>query len=95
MLRTLHDKGIRIVVLVSEETSTEIIKMISRIADVRIKDDMFGGGVIGDSTQVLILLGEEGNRKGEPIAIWADHPGLAGYAKDYFNYLWNDARNNH
>ena len=56
---------------------------------------MFGGGVIGDSTQVLILLGEEGNRKGEPIAIWADHPGLAGYAKDYFNYLWNDARNNH
>jgi HTH-type transcriptional regulator, sugar sensing transcriptional regulator len=96
MLRSLHDKGIRIVVLVSEETSTEIIKMISRIADVRIKDNMFGGGVIGDGTQVLILLGEEGNRKGksEPIAIWADHPGLAGYAKDYFNYLWNDATNN-
>ena len=90
LLRSLHDKGIRIVVLVSEGTSTEIIKTISRI-----KDDMFGGGVIGDSTQVLILLGEEGNRKGEPIAIWADHPGLAGYAKDYFNYLWNDARNNH
>ncbi len=96
MLRTLHDKGIRIVVLVSEGTSTEIIKAISRIADVRIKDNMFGGGVIGDGIQVLILLGEEGNRNGssEPIAIWAEHPGLAVYAKDYFNYLWNDARNN-
>jgi len=95
MLRTLHDKGIRIVVLVSEGTSTEIIKAISRIADVRIKDNMFGGGVIGDGIQVLILLGEEGNRNGssEPIAIWAEHPGLAVYAKDYFNYLWNDARN--
>ncbi|HEX2405840.1 MAG TPA: helix-turn-helix domain-containing protein, partial [Nitrososphaeraceae archaeon] len=44
MLRTLHDKGIRIVVLVSEGTSIEIIKAISRIADVRIKDNMFGGG---------------------------------------------------
>ena len=96
MLRTLHDKGIRIVVLVSEGTSIEIIKAISRIADVRIKDNMFGGGVIGDGIQVLILLGEEGNRNGssEPIAIWAEHPGLAVYAKDYFNYLWNDARNN-
>jgi sugar-specific transcriptional regulator TrmB len=96
MLRTLHDKGIRIVVLVSEGTSTEIIKAISRIADVRIKNNMFGGGVIGDGIQVLILLGEEGNRNGssEPIAIWAEHPGLAVYAKDYFNYLWNDARVN-
>jgi sugar-specific transcriptional regulator TrmB len=96
MLRTLHDKGIRIVVLVSDGTSTEIIKAISRIADVRIKDNMFGGGVIGDGIQVLILLGEEGNRNGssEPIAIWAEHPGLAVYAKDYFNYLWNDARVN-
>ena len=94
MLRTLHDKGIRIVVLVSEGTSTEIIKAISRIAHVRIKNNMFGGGVIGDGIQVLILLGEEGNRNGssEPIAIWAEHPGLAVYAKDYFNYLWNDAR---
>ncbi len=96
MLRTLHDKGIRIVVLVSEGTRKEIIKAISRVADVRIKDNMFGGGVIGDGIQVLILLGEEGNRNGssEPIAIWAEHPGLAVYAKDYFNYLWNDARNN-
>ena len=94
MLRTLHDKGIRIVVLVSEGTSIEIIKAISRIADVRIKNNMFGGGVIGDGIQVLILLGEEGNRNGssQPIAIWAEHPGLAVYAKDYFNYLWNDAR---
>lgn len=94
LLRTLYDKGIKIIVLVSEGTNIEIIKAISRIADVRIKDNMFGGGVIGDGKQVLILLGEERSEKGgfEPIAIWAEHPGLAGYAKDYFQYLWNDAR---
>jgi hypothetical protein len=54
---------------------------------------MFGGGVIGDSRQVMILLGEGRLEKGnyDPIAIWADHTGLAGFAKDYFHYLWVDA----
>jgi hypothetical protein len=32
------------------------------------------------------------NRIVEPIAIWADHAALAGFAKDYFQYLWEDAR---
>ena len=27
----------------------------------------------------------------EPIAIWANHIGLAGFAKEYFSYLWSDA----
>jgi hypothetical protein len=56
---------------------------------------MFGGGVIGDSKQVMILLGEgrNGNMNVEPIAIWAEHTGLAGFAKDYFHYLWADAGN--
>jgi hypothetical protein len=54
---------------------------------------MFGGGVIGDSRQVMILLGEGRLEKSsyEPIAIWADHTGLASFAKDYFHYLWQDA----
>ena len=54
---------------------------------------MFGGGVIGDSRQVMILLGEGRSDIGrfEPIAIWAEHIGLAGFAKDYFHYLWADA----
>jgi hypothetical protein len=54
---------------------------------------MFGGGVIGDINQVMILLGNGRNERGsiEPIAIWANHIGLAGFAKEYFRYLWADA----
>ena len=40
---------------------------------------MFGGGVIGDSRQVMLLLGEGSNVDSngfEPIAIWAEHSGL-------------------
>ena len=56
---------------------------------------MFGGGVIGDSKQVMILLseGRNDNMNFEPIGIWAEHTGLAGFAKDYFHYLWADASN--
>lgn len=92
-LRRLNEKGVKITVLASEQTTDETIRALSRIANVRLKNNMFGGGVIGDSRQVVILLGEGNNVKGvfEPIAIWAEHPGLAGYAKDYFHYLWADA----
>ena len=95
MLRMLHERGVRITVLASEETTTDTVRAISRIAEVRLKNNMFGGGVIGDSKQVMILLGEgrNGNMNVEPIAIWAEHTGLAGFAKDYFHYLWADADN--
>src|ERR687896_128798 len=94
-LRTLHEKGVRITVLASSEASTDIVRAISRIADVRLKKNMFGGGVIGDSRQVMILLSEGRSENGnfEPIAIWAEHIGLARFAKDYFHYLWADADN--
>lgn len=95
MLRTLYDKGVKISVLASEATDIDTVRAISRIAEVRLKGNMFGGGVIGDGKQVLILLGEgkENSKIIEPVGIWADHFGLARFAKDYFNYLWADAYN--
>ncbi|HET9612898.1 MAG TPA: helix-turn-helix domain-containing protein [Nitrososphaeraceae archaeon] len=96
MLRALYEKGVNISVLASGRTSSDTLRAISRIAQVRVKDHMFGGGVIGDSRQVMLLLGEGGNIDSngfEPIAIWAEHSGLAGLAKDYFEYLWADAEN--
>jgi hypothetical protein len=49
---------------------------------------MFGGGAISDGNEVLLLFSDE---RGEITAIWSDHPGLAGLAKDYFNYLWKES----
>jgi HTH-type transcriptional regulator, sugar sensing transcriptional regulator len=94
-LRMLKEKGVRIDVLASEEASPDTVRAISRIADVRLKNNMFGGGVIGDSKYVMILLSEGRNESGnfEPTAIWAEHIGLARFAKDYFHYLWVDAGN--
>ena len=92
ILRMLHDKGVRIKILASAKINPETLKALSRVAEVRLKDGLFGGGVIGDGKHVVILLGEGTGENGsfEPIAIWADHAGLAGFAKGYFQYLWED-----
>jgi sugar-specific transcriptional regulator TrmB len=93
-LRTLHDRGAaKINILASAKISPDTVKTLSRVAEVRLKDGLFGGGIIGDAKHVIILLGEGTGDSGsfEPIAIWADHAGLAGFAKGYFQYLWEDA----
>ncbi|MEM2760364.1 MAG: helix-turn-helix domain-containing protein [Nitrososphaerales archaeon] len=91
-LRMLHEKGVKIAVLASESATMDTVKALSRIGEVRLKNSMFGGGVISDSRQVVILLGAEKSGNNEPLAIWAEHIGLANFAKEYFEYLWKDAR---
>jgi sugar-specific transcriptional regulator TrmB len=88
ILRALHDRGVKINILASAKINSDIIKTLSRVSEVRQRDGLFGGGVIGDGRHVVILLGEGGS---EPIAIWADHAGLASFAKGYFQYLWDDS----
>ncbi len=57
-------------------------------AEVRGRDNLFGGGVIVDSEEALLLLGEE---KKPNLVVWSNHVGLVKFAKDYFHYLWNSS----
>ena len=93
-LRQLHDKGIKITILISDEFDKESIKAISRVADVKVKGGLFGGGIISDKRYVVILLGPEisSSTSSEIVAIWADHAGLAGFAREYFDFLLKDAK---
>lgn len=93
-LRILNEKGVKIMVLASESATMDTVKALSRIGEVRFKNSMFGGGVVSDGRQVVILLGAEkaGMSNYEPLAIWAEHMGLASFAKEYFQYLWEDAK---
>ena len=42
---------------------------------------------------MIILLGSEAGKMFTPdmVAIWADHAGLAGFAREYFEYLIKDS----
>jgi len=55
---------------------------------------LFGGGIISDKKYVVILLGPEvaGENSSDIVAIWADHAGLAGFARQYFEYLLKDSK---
>ena len=93
-LRQLNEKGVKITILTSDKLDKESVKAISRIAKIKIKSGLFGGGIISDKRYVVILLGPEisGSKTTDIVAIWADHAGLAGFAKEYFEYLLKDAK---
>ena len=93
-LRHLNEKGVKITILTSDKLDKESVKAISRIAKIKIKSGLFGGGIISDKRYVVILLGPEisGSKTTDIVAIWADHAGLAGFAKEYFEYLLKDAK---
>ncbi|MBI2185082.1 MAG: TrmB family transcriptional regulator [Thaumarchaeota archaeon] len=86
----LKEKGLNVMIMVSSGTSPDFLRSLSRYAEVRLRDQMFGGGVIADDKEVVLLLGGEDGSESQ-IAIWADHPGLARLARSYFGYLWNDS----
>jgi sugar-specific transcriptional regulator TrmB len=93
-LRILHDKGIEITILTSDKMDKDSLKSISRVAAVKVKKGLFGGGIISDKRYVVILLGPEvgESSSSEMVAIWADHAGLAGFAREYFEYLLKDSK---
>lgn len=92
-LRYLHDKGVSITILTSDKLPAESLKSAARIASVRTRKGLFAGGIISDKRYVVILFGSEMGRSksSDSVAIWADHTGLAGFAREYFEYLVLDS----
>lgn len=92
-LRSLHDRGVDVTILTSDKIDRDSLTAISRVAKVKLKKGLFGGGIISDKRYVVILLGPEiGDSSSlDMVAIWADHAGLAGFAREYFEYLLKDS----
>jgi sugar-specific transcriptional regulator TrmB len=62
-------------------------KELDKVAEVRVRDQMFGGGIIVDGKEAILFLGED-----KPtLVIWSNHLGLVQFAKDYFQHLWNSS----
>jgi len=86
-LKKLETLRVNLQIMVSRGVNSKLLEEMSKIADVRLRDHMFGGGLIVDGREALLLLGEE-----KPsLIIWSDHSGLVKFAKDYFQYLWDTA----
>lgn len=88
-LTMLKSKSGKAQIMLSSNCNKGLAKKLSEYAEVRLRDQLFGGGIIADSSETIIILGEE--RKRPTLAIWSDHMGLARIAKIYFEHLWKDS----
>jgi len=63
------------------------LKKISGISELKFREHMFGGGVIADGKEAMLFLGED-----KPsLVIWSNHVGLVGFAREYFQFLWDSS----
>jgi sugar-specific transcriptional regulator TrmB len=63
------------------------LKKIVGITELRFRDHMFGGGLIADGKEAMLFLGEEKPN----LVIWSNHVGLVGFAREYFQFLWDSS----
>jgi HTH-type transcriptional regulator, sugar sensing transcriptional regulator len=89
LLAALKEKGVKCLILTSPDLAEESSKLLAKYAEIRTRKTMYGGGLISDSREVVLLLGGGEDQGGLPLAIWASHPGLASFARDYFEFLWD------
>jgi len=84
LLMPLQNANVKIFFMVSREAKNWNLQKIAYMAEVRVRDHMFGGGVIADGKEAMLFLGED-----KPtLVIWSNHLGLVQFAKEYFQYLW-------
>jgi sugar-specific transcriptional regulator TrmB len=90
ILGVLKNRGVKMTVLTTKDVSQKTLNRLAHVTEVRVRDQMFGGGVIRDSSEIVLLLGEE-EQGSTALAICSEHLGLAKLAKSYFTYLWREA----
>ncbi|MEM4494566.1 MAG: helix-turn-helix domain-containing protein [Candidatus Caldarchaeum sp.] len=78
----------KVQVMASNSVNPTLLKLLAEVAEVRVREQMFGGGIISDNREVVIVFAEDDESM---IAIWSDHIGLAKFAKNYFEYLWRES----
>ena len=86
-LSLLEAKNISLKALVSQQLKLRGPELPKKL-EIRRRETLFGGGVVVDGREVLLVL--EGG--GELLGIWSNEIGLARFAKEYFEYLWKDSR---
>jgi sugar-specific transcriptional regulator TrmB len=81
-------KTVSVKLMVAGKTEDWIIlKKFLVVSELRIRGHMFGGGIIADGKEAMLFLGED-----KPsLVIWSNHVGLVGFAREYFQFLWDSS----
>jgi HTH-type transcriptional regulator, sugar sensing transcriptional regulator len=90
-LGQVRANGVDVKVMVAGKWTQKELAMID---NVRLRDNMFGGGVIVDGKEALLFLGEADKKRSYAglLVIWSNHIGLVKFAREYFQLLWDTAK---
>jgi sugar-specific transcriptional regulator TrmB len=87
LLQHLRDSDVKIYLMAPKKAADWNTKEVRGVAEVRVRDQMFGGGIIVDGKEAILFMGED-----KPtLVIWSNHLGLVQFAKDYFQHLWDSS----
>lgn len=87
IISLMRERGGTVQILVGEDCDQHSIRRLAEICDVRVRELSFGGGVISDASEVvLILMGSDDKRP--KLGIYSAHMGLTMLAQSYFDLLW-------
>jgi HTH-type transcriptional regulator, sugar sensing transcriptional regulator len=90
LVKTIVERGVKVQLMTMNVPMTDTMTKLAKLCEVRVREQMFGGGLIADGREVILLLGQERD-EAINLGIWSDHIGLAKFAKNYFEYLWADS----
>jgi sugar-specific transcriptional regulator TrmB len=91
LVKSIAERGVKVQIMTMKASMNDTMVRLSKFCEVRVREQMFGGGIIADGREVILLLGQEGD-EAVSLAIWSDHIGLSKFAKNYFEYLWADSQ---
>ena len=91
ILGHVRDNGVNVKIMVTGDWNE---KELALLGSARLRDNLFGGGVIVDGKEALLFLGEADTKRRYSglLVIWSNHIGLVKFAKEYFELLWNTAK---
>jgi sugar-specific transcriptional regulator TrmB len=91
LLNQLRNNGLNVKIMVTGDWNE---KEITSLGDARLRDNLFGGGVIVDGKESLLFLGEADKKRSYSglLVIWSNHIGLVKFAREYFELLWDTAK---
>jgi sugar-specific transcriptional regulator TrmB len=91
VLDQLRNSGVGVKIMVAGNWNKETL---TRLGGARLRDNMFGGGVIVDGKEALLFLGEADTKRSYTglLVIWSNHIGLVKFAREYFQLLWDTAK---
>ncbi|UCH56815.1 MAG: TrmB family transcriptional regulator [Candidatus Bathyarchaeota archaeon] len=89
-IQRIQDSRIKIKVLTTRETVEELDERQLSLAEVRVRDELFGGGLVVDERESLLFL-DLALPRGPDMAIWSDHESLTRVSTIYFQSLWESS----